>query len=120
MTDVLPALHAAAAAGDRKAVRARLAAGDPIETRDALGRTVLHLAAAIRSLSMIEILLEKGADVKAVDLSGRSALHHLAQGPAAAGLADPGVAGGHRFVNESTFSLVEAGAPAQLPHPRGR
>lgn len=122
MTDALPlpALHAAAATGDRKAVRQRLDAGDPIETRDANGRTVLHIAAAIRSLSMIDILLERAADAKAIDSDGRTALHHLVRGPRAAGIPEPSIPTGHRFVVDSAASLLEAGTPVNLVDSRGR
>ncbi|MEV5763585.1 ankyrin repeat domain-containing protein [Micromonospora sp. NPDC052213] len=60
-------LLTAADAGDPTAVRAALAAGADIETRDARRRTPLLLAAANDHVEVARILVEAGADPDALD-----------------------------------------------------
>ncbi|MFG3703938.1 ankyrin repeat domain-containing protein [Micromonospora sp. NPDC047670] len=60
-------LLAAADAGNPDAVRAALAAGADIETRDARRRTPLLLAAANDHVEAARILIEAGADPDALD-----------------------------------------------------
>ena len=79
-TPVQLALHAAAAAGDVRAVQQELAQ-DPrqLDAADARGHTALHLAVAGGHLEAAEALLLAGADANACDAEGREALHAAAE-----------------------------------------
>ena len=66
-----PLLHAARS-GD--AVAALLAAGAPVDARDAFGWTPLHRAMAARRVSVVRALLHGGADFGALNAHGRTPL----------------------------------------------
>lgn len=55
----------------------RLARGDNLEARDALGRTPLHIAALFGLEEMVALLLERGATVNARDQWGVTPLFRL-------------------------------------------
>lgn len=57
-----PALHQAAAKGDRAAVEKLLADGAKIDQTDSAGRTALYFAAQKGSNEIVKLLLAKGAD----------------------------------------------------------
>ena len=66
-----PLLHAARS-GD--AVAVLLAAGAPVDARDAFGWTPLHRAMAARRVSVVRALLHGGADFGALNAHGRTPL----------------------------------------------
>jgi len=70
----------AASRGDATAVRAQLAAGASLESRDARGWTPLMLAAALGHASVVQILLEEGADPNSQATDGSTPLIGAAVG----------------------------------------
>eukprot|EP00050_Salpingoeca_kvevrii_P014678 m.38845 g.38845 ORF g.38845 m.38845 type:complete len:1018 (+) comp5910_c0_seq1:136-3189(+) len=77
--DVNP-LHYAAAMGDKKALVAALASGDPglINQRDAYGRTALVYAVVSDNYSCADLLIQRGVDVNSSDKEGRAPFHWAA------------------------------------------
>jgi hypothetical protein len=67
-------LHAAALAGDVARIRASLAAGAPVDARNAQGQTALMVAAYAGHARAVEALLQAGAGVDAADEAGLTAL----------------------------------------------
>lgn len=67
-----PALHRAAHTGSLSQVTARLKAGDPVDSRDALGMTPLMIAAAHGEFELAKALLAAGADPLARAGDGRA------------------------------------------------
>lgn len=61
------ALLTAAATGDAPAIRAELAAGTPVDTRNTKGETALLIATHQNHLDAARTLIEAGADVNAKD-----------------------------------------------------
>ncbi len=74
-----PVLHAAAKRCDRAAVTAAVDAGEPIDSRDAFGKTALILATENACLLTVEFLVKAGAAPDARGPDGRTALHIAAQ-----------------------------------------
>ena len=72
------ALHSAAAEGNVAQIRQLLAAGAPVDRRDADGRTPLIRAALAGESDAVKALLEHGADAWAKDNDGNSLLHWAA------------------------------------------
>ena len=64
---LVPALVAAAEAGDVDTLRRLLAAGAPVDQRDARGRTALLAATQADQVAAARLLIERGADVNAKD-----------------------------------------------------
>ena len=60
-------------------VRALIARGDDLNTRDKNGFTPLHVAAWRNSLEVARMLIEKGADIEAKDNDGGTPLHDAAR-----------------------------------------
>jgi ankyrin repeat protein len=75
LTDADGTLHRLAAAGSWPAFAGRLAAGAPVDGRDAQGRTPLMVAAEAGQTDMVRQLLRADADTRLVDDAGRTALH---------------------------------------------
>lgn len=73
-SNAVHSLHEAAATGDVRAAKDRLAEGDDMEQRDELGRTPLFIAAQEQQQAIVELLLNSGADLIAYDATGRCAL----------------------------------------------
>ena len=63
----VPALVAAAEAGDLAVLRRLLDAGTPVDARDARGRTALLAATHADQVAAARLLIERGADVNAKD-----------------------------------------------------
>ncbi len=62
---------------NEKEEASKLAHGEKLEARDALGRTPLHIAALFGLEEMVALLLERGADVNARDQWGVTPLFRL-------------------------------------------
>ncbi|XP_047103621.1 speckle-type POZ protein-like [Schistocerca piceifrons] len=77
-SDRLPQLHEAAIRGSAEDVRRLLAAGAPVDARNAAGWTALHCAAALGHDLVVASLLRAGADVDARDRCGDTPLHKAA------------------------------------------
>ncbi len=73
-------LHEAAKKGDIKALKALLAAGAKVNTRNWLGYTPLHRAADQGHTELLKLLLKAGAKVNAKDKHGDTPLHRAAHG----------------------------------------
>ena len=69
-------LNRAASAGDIQAVRALLAANNPIDVPNRRGLTALLCAACEKKTAVVEVLIECGAQVRHLDREGMSALHY--------------------------------------------
>lgn len=67
-------LHEAAAKGNVKEIKERLAEGDDMEQPDELGRTPLFIAAQEEQQAIVELLLNHGADLVTYDAAGRCTL----------------------------------------------
>lgn len=67
VTANVPAVVGAAEAGDVAALRQLLDAGDPVDTRDAQGRTALLAATHADRIDAARLLIDRGADVNARD-----------------------------------------------------
>src|SRR5579859_7890853 len=67
-------LHAAARAGDARALADLLVHGGDVDRSDLTGMTPLHAAAMSGSPDAVNLLLDAGADINAVDRSGNTAL----------------------------------------------
>ena len=62
--------------GAQRAVRALIAAGEKVDTRDDFyGQTTLHLAVEQRNGGVVDLLLAAGADMNIQNKKGRTALH---------------------------------------------
>lgn len=62
--------------GAARAVRALIAAGEKVDTRDKyFGTTTLHLAVLQRKRSVVDALLDAGADTNIQDATGWTVLH---------------------------------------------
>jgi hypothetical protein len=70
------ALLAATERGDVEAMRLLLAAGAPVNTRNAQGWTPLHVAAAGGDLAVVSLLLTHGAEVNATSNIGTTPLYN--------------------------------------------
>ena len=69
-----PPAALAAARDDVDAVKERLAAGTPVDTRTPQGDTLLHVALHAQSDGVLALLLARGANATAADKRGRSVL----------------------------------------------
>jgi ankyrin repeat protein len=69
-----PSLGAAARANDLAELARLLAAGSPIDARDARGHAPVMLAAYAGHAEALELLLARGADPDTADLAGNTAL----------------------------------------------
>ena len=62
-------------AGDVDEIRESLAAGAPVDGRDANGTTALMMAAANGHVEAMQVLLSAGADINATNERGNTSLH---------------------------------------------
>ncbi len=76
-------LHDLAARDGVAQIARAIAAGVPVDVRDAEGRTALHVATAEVHLFSVMMLLAKGANPNARDRANRTPLHLAAAGDAA-------------------------------------
>jgi ankyrin repeat protein len=70
-------LHLSAPACAPEAVSRLIAAGVPVDARDARGDTALHLACGQSNAATVQALLAGGADPRASDAEGQTPLHRL-------------------------------------------
>ena len=75
-----PTLHELAARGDPARIALLINRGEPVDVRDAAGRTPLHVAAERAHLFAAMMLLAKGADPNARDAEKQTPLHLAAGG----------------------------------------
>ena len=75
MDDAIDDLIYGGRAGDLDEIRAALAAGAPVDGRDANGTTALMMASANGHLEAMKTLLEAGADINATNARANTALH---------------------------------------------
>ncbi len=71
-------IHKAIEKGDRKKVKALLAAGAPVDERNGDRQTPLMVAVLYKLLPLFKTLLKAGADVNAADRTGDSVMHYAA------------------------------------------
>ncbi len=74
-------LHAAAADGDIDAIRAMVATGQDVSSRDQSGNQPIHEAAWTGELRIVEYLLANGVRTDARGWLGRTALHAACRSP---------------------------------------
>src|ERR1035437_2457514 len=99
----MPALSAAAAAGNRAMVELLLSRGANVNSKDSHGKTALHIAAEKEFPTVAEVLLANKADVNAQDNSGNTPLFSAANN------------GSLKLV----AMLLAAGANPNLPNKQG-
>ena len=97
-------LHAAAHRGDVKKIEKLVAAGSPVNARDAHGRTPLHVAAFARQSDAIRALANAGANLDLLDSDRYDAVTIVA-------VADD---------EETLKALLTLGASAKPAHPGRR
>jgi len=68
-------LLAAVKSNDKESVKAFIEAGADVETRDAVGHTLLYFACNANHPVIARLLIDAGADISAADRSGITPLH---------------------------------------------